>query len=95
MNKAVQDHIKLNVDSFYKEITNLVEGSVLEVSPTGRVVALFRVAVEYGAVQIGLPTLAYLMSRILTITLGIATGDEEAAYDNILEEFETDGEMKH
>ena len=82
-----------DVDSFYKEITNLVEGSVLEVSPTGRVVALFRVAVEYGAVQIGLPTLAYLMSRILTITLGIATGDE--AYDNILEEFETDGEMKH
>jgi hypothetical protein len=84
-----------DVDSFYKEITNLVEGSVLEVSPTGRVVALFRVAVEYGAVHIGLPTLAYLMSRILTITLGIATGDEEATYDNILEEFETDGEVKH
>ena len=84
-----------DVDSFYKEITNLVEGSVLEVSPTGRVVALFRVAVEYGAAQIGLPTLAYLMSKILTITLGIATGDEEATYDNILEEFETDGEVKH
>ena len=84
-----------DVDSFYKEITNLVEGSVLEVSPTGRVVALFRVAVEYGAVQIGLPAVAYLMSRILTITLGIATGDEEATYDNILEEFETDGEVKH
>ena len=84
-----------DIDSFYKEITNLVEGSPLEVSPTGRVVALFRVAVEYGAVQIGLPTLAYLMSKILTITLGIAGGDEEATYDNDLEEFETDGEVKH
>ena len=84
-----------DIDSFYKEMTNLVEGSPLDVSPTGRVVALFRVAVEYGAVQIGLPTLAYLMSRILTITLGIATGDEEATYDNILEEFETDGKVKH
>ena len=84
-----------DIDSFYKEITNLVEESPLEVSPTGRVVALFRVAVEYGAVQIGLPTLSYLMSRILTITLGIATGDEEATYDNILEEFETDGKVKH
>jgi len=84
-----------DIDSFYKEMTNLVEGSPLDVSPTGRVVAVFRVAVEYGAVQIGLPTLAYLMSRILTITLGIATGDEEATYDNILEEFETDGEVKH
>jgi len=84
-----------DVDSFYKEITNLVEGSVLEVSPTGRVVALFRVAVEYGAVQIGLPTLAYLMSRILTITLGIASGDKEASYDDVLEEFETYGEVRH
>ena len=84
-----------DIDSFYKEMTNLVEGSPLDVSPTGRVVALFRVAVEYGAVQIGLPTLAYLMSRILTITLGIATGDEEAKYDDLLEEFDTDGEVKH
>ena len=84
-----------DIDSFYKEMTNLVEGSPLDVSPTGRVVAVFRVAVEYGAVQIGLPTVAYLMSRILTITLGIAGGDEEATYDSVLEEFETDGEMKH
>ena len=84
-----------DIDSLYKEMTNLVGGSPLEVSPTGRVVALFRVAVEYGAVQIGLPTLAYLMSKILTITLGIAGGDEEATYDNVLEEFETDGEVKH
>ena len=84
-----------DIDSFYKEITNLVEESPLEVSPTGRVVALFRVAVEYGAVQIGLPTLSYLMSRILTITLGIASGDKEAAYDDVLEEFETYDEVKH
>ena len=84
-----------DMESFYEEMTNLVEGSPLGVSPIGRVVALFRVAVEYGAVQIGLPTLAYLMSRILTITLGIATGDEEAQYDDILEEFDTDGEVKH
>ena len=84
-----------DIDSFYKEMTNLVEGSPLEVSPTGRVVALFRVAVEYGAVQIGLPALAYLMSRILTITLGIAGGDKGATYDDVLEEFETYGEVKH
>ena len=84
-----------DIDSFYKEMTNLVEGSPLEVSPTGRVVALFRVAVEYGAVQIGLPTLSYLMSRILTITLGISCGDKEATYDDVLEEFETYGEVKH
>ena len=84
-----------DLDSFYEDITNTVEGSPLAISPIGRIVALLRVTVEYGAVQVGLPTLAYLLSRILTITLGMATGDEEATYDDILEEFDTDGEVKH
>ena len=84
-----------DLDSFYEDITNTVEGSPLDISPIGRIVALLRVTVEYGAVQVGLPSLAYLLSRILTITLGMATGDEEATYDDILEEFDTDGEVKH
>jgi len=84
-----------DLESFVEELQNIADGSSLNVSPIARTVALFRVAIEYGAVQIGLPTLAYLLSRILTITLGIATGDEEAKYDDILEEFDTDGEVKH
>jgi len=84
-----------DLDNFYSELTDLAEGSPLEVSPAARTVALFRVAVEYGAVQMGLPTLSYLMSRLLTITLGLASGDEEANYDDILEEFDTDGVIKH
>ena len=83
------------VESFYEDILNRVEGHPLDVSPMGRIVALLRVTVEYGAVQVGLPTLAYLLSRMLTITLGIATGDTAATYDDILEEFDTDGEMPH
>ena len=84
-----------DLDDFYRELTDLTEGSPLEVSPVGRTVALFRVAVEYGAVQMGLPTLAYLMSRLLTITLGLATGDKKADYEDILEEFDADGAVKH
>jgi len=84
-----------DLDTFYDEVVALTEETRLDVSPVARTVALFRVAVEYGAVQMGLPMLAYLMSRLLTITLGLATGDEEVNYDNILEEFDTDSEIKH
>jgi len=84
-----------DLETFYDEVVALTEETSLDVSPVARTVALFRVAVEYGAVQMGLPMLAYLMSRLLTITLGLATGDEEVNYDNILEEFDTDSEIKH
>jgi len=83
------------LEEFYNELTEFTENTSKLVSPVARTVALFRVAVEYGAVQMGLPMLAYLMSRLLTITLGLATGDEEANYDDILEEFDTDGVIKH
>ena len=84
-----------DIDDFYADIIGRVSNSELDVSPSGRVVALFRVAVEYGAVHMGLPTLTYLMSRLLTITLGVMVGDKDATYDDILEEFDTEGEVPH
>ena len=84
-----------DIDDFYADIIGRVSDSKLDVSPSGRVVALFRVAVEYGAVHMGIPTLTYLMSRLLTITLGVMVGDKDATYDNILEEFDTEGEVPH
>ena len=77
-----------HLDDFYADIINRVSNSELDVSPSGRVVALFRVAVEYGVVHMGMPTLTYLMSRLLTITLGVMVGDKEANYDDILENFD-------
>ena len=84
-----------DIDDFYADIIGRVSDSKLDVSPSGRVVALFRVAVEYGAVHMGIPTLTYLMSRLLTVTLGVMVGDKDATYDNILEEFDTEGEVPH
>ena len=43
----------------------------------------------------GIPTLTYLMSRLLTVTLGVMVGDKDATYDDILEEFDTEGEVPH
>ena len=84
-----------DIDDFYADIIGRVSNSELDVSPSGRVVALFRVAVEYGAVHMGIPTLTYLMSRLLAITLGVMVGDKDATYDDILEEFDTEGEVPH
>ena len=84
-----------DIDDFYADIIGRVSDSKLDVSPSGRVVALFRVAVEYGAVHMGIPTLTYLMSRLLTVTLCVMVGDKDATYDYILEEFDTEGEVPH
>ena len=86
---------KSDIDSFYQEVKDVVEGSPLSISPVGRTVALFRLTLEYGAMHMGLPTVSYLLSRTLTITLGILAGDEESSYDDILEEFDTEDHVKH
>ena len=84
-----------DINKFYADMMNNTTTSKLNVSPAARVVALFRVAVEYGAVHMGIPTLTYLMSRLLTVTLGVMVGDKDATYDDILEEFDTEGEVPH
>jgi|TARA_R100001244_G_scaffold100869_1_gene75195 hypothetical protein len=84
-----------DINKFYTDMMNRTTTSKLDVSPAARVVALFRVAVEYGAVHMGIPTLTYLLSRLLTITLGVMVGDKEATYDDILEDFDQEEEVKH
>ena len=82
------------INEFYDDIMDMTTTSKLDVSSSARVVALFRVAIEYGAAHMGVPTLTYLLSRLLTITLGVMVGDKEATYD-ILEEFDQEEEMQH
>ena len=52
---------KSDIDSFYQEVKDVVEGSPLSISPVGRTVALFRLTLEYGAMHMGLPTVSYLL----------------------------------
>ena len=57
-------------------------------------VAMLRVATETGAQTIGPHLTCYLLSRVLTITLGITVGDEDATYDDTLEKIvKLDNEM--
>ena len=81
-----------DLDRFYQEVCNLTEGFIGDgkLSPVAKTVALFRVAIEYGATHIGVNTLGDMMSRLLAITLGVSQGSSYTSYDSILEEFDPD-----
>ena len=85
-----------DLDRFYEEVCDLTETFEGEVSEVRRTVALFRVAIEYGATHMGVPTLGYLMSRLLAVTLGVGHGSGYTTYDSILEEFDPEqDQVKH
>ena len=75
-----------NHEEVYKEFSHL-RNSTCENGGVGPSVAIFRVAIETAAQSMGLPLTCYLMSRLLTTTLGIANEDDSANYDQ-LSEFE-------
>jgi len=77
-----------DLDRFYENLCDLTEDYVGDVSHIAKTVALFRVAIEYGATHMGVPTLGYMMSRLLTVTLGVGQGSNYTTYDSILDEFE-------
>jgi len=56
---------------------------------------LFRIAIETGAEELGLPRVMYLLSRLMTATIGIMSGDEEINYYSILEDWDTDDQSQH
>ena len=43
----------------------------------------------------GLPKVVYLISRLLTATIGIMSGDEEIDYASVLEDWDTDNTSQH
>ena len=82
------------LDDFYATLKR-VTSEEKSLRPIAKTIALFRVAVEFGGVHMGFPRLTFLMSRLLTVTLGITAGDEESSYEEILEDFGTDEKTKH
>ena len=82
------------LDDFY-EVLEEVTSKEKSLSPSAKTIALFRVAVEFGGAHMGFSRLTYLMSRLLTVTLGITAGDEESSFEEILEDFGTDEKTKH
>ena len=84
-----------DLDKFYENVCDLTDKCSEDVSPTAKTIALFRVAIEYGASHMGLSLLSYMMSRLLSIALGVDQGSPYTSYDSILEEFEGDDHITH
>jgi hypothetical protein len=84
----------MSLDNFYVEAKEMMAEETT-LSDVEKTVVFFRVAVEYGATYLGMDRLTYLMSRLLMETLGIATGDPAAGYEDVIDDFDSEDETKH
>jgi|TARA_R110000824_G_scaffold158903_2_gene333007 hypothetical protein len=83
-----------DMDQFYRELTDRTNQK-FSLTPASKTIILFRVAIETGAKELGLPKVVYLISRLLTATIGIMSGDEEIDYASVLEDWDTDNTSQH
>ena len=83
-----------HLEEFYQSVTHLHD-SADELSCAGKTIVLFRVALEGGAVGLGMIGVLHLISRLFTAALGIMHGEDEPVFAEILEEFETHNETPH
>jgi len=86
---------KNDLESLYNKLTKVAESEEYDISHVARTMAVFRVAIEYGVTTMGFPLLTYLMAKLLTVALGILAGDESATYEDILDDFEEEDQLKH
>jgi len=84
-----------DLQSLYNNLTKVAESEEYDISHVARTIAIFRVAIEYGVTTMGFPLLTYLMAKLLTVALGILAGDESATYEDILDDFEEEDQLKH
>ena len=82
------------MDTFYRELTNRTNEE-LSLTAASKTIILFRIAIETGAEELGLPRVVYLLSRLMTATIGIMSGDEEVDYYSILEDWDIDDTPQH
>ena len=77
------------MDEFYKEVQKVSEANN-DLSETGKAVVLFRVAIENHAREVGLESSMHLLSKLMTTTLGIMAEDEDATFEDILDDLNVD-----
>ena len=81
------------IEDFYSLAKNFVQEKEADLSPEILTVVLFRVALEKGTEKMGMPIVTYLLSRLLSVTLGVMAGDPSATYEDVLKDFE--GKTQH
>ena len=84
-----------DLEIMYNELTELSKSEDFDLTGATRTVAIFRVAVECGATTVGFPSMAFLMSKMLTTALGIMSGDETQTFEDILDDFQEQEQTSH
>ena len=69
------------MNDFYEKLKSFTEASD-DLSETEKAVVLFRVALENNASEVGLVSSMYLMSKLMTATLGIMADEEDSFEKN-------------
>jgi hypothetical protein len=71
-------------EEFYESTRDFVTNHPSGLSQEERAVVLFRVALEQGSEALGVQHACFVMSKLLTITLGIAAGEESLTFESWL-----------
>jgi hypothetical protein len=83
-----------DLEAFHRGIQRQISSNT-SLSSESKSVVLFRAAIETGAQEMGLPKVVHLMSRLLTITVGIMAGDSDSSYEEILADLDTSDTPPH
>tara|TARA_R110002051_G_scaffold97535_1_gene167720 strand:- start:580 stop:846 length:267 start_codon:yes stop_codon:yes gene_type:complete len=73
-----------NYEQFYESTREFVINHPSALTQEERAVVLFRVALEQGSEALGVQHACFVMSKLLTITLGIAAGEEALTFESWL-----------
>tara|TARA_R100001509_G_scaffold52447_1_gene28807 strand:- start:724 stop:981 length:258 start_codon:yes stop_codon:yes gene_type:complete len=82
------------LDDFYKEVRELADKNT-DVTTEMKSVVLFRAAFEAGAAEMGIEKTLYIVSKLMTTTLGIMAGEQGSSFEEVLEDLDTSDMSEH
>ena len=85
-----------NLDKFYEKLLTVINEEQ-SLSAESKSVALFRAAIETGASEMGVEKVVYVMSKLMTTTMGIVSmeGEDEISYKDLLKDWDKSDVTEH
>ncbi len=85
-----------NLDKFYEKLLTVIDEEQ-SLSAESKSVALFRAAIETGASEMGVEKVVYVMSKLMTTTMGIVSmeDEEEISYKDLLKDWDKSDVTEH
>jgi|TARA_B100001094_G_C17792882_1_gene605240 hypothetical protein len=85
-----------NLDKFYEKLLTVIDEEQ-SLSAESKSVALFRAAIETGASEMGVEKVVYVMSKLMTTTMGIVSMEDgdEISYKDLLKDWDKSDVTEH